>query len=150
MGARTLLVDSGGVTRQGKRWAIVDAGGVTRFAKRIFIVDSGSAAHLVFSPNIVAVASPTGESASGFAPINLATGTTTVTASGGSPPYTYAWTWQTGGVGINIGSPSSASTNFGAFLNPGDNLHGTALCTVTDSVGTTGTATCTVHISSTN
>jgi hypothetical protein len=49
MSARTLIVDSGGTTRQTKRWALVDSGGTTRLAKRVFLVDSGGTPRLIFS-----------------------------------------------------------------------------------------------------
>jgi hypothetical protein len=49
MSARTLIVDSGGTTRQAKRMFIVDSGSVSRLVKRIFVVDSGSVSRLVFT-----------------------------------------------------------------------------------------------------
>jgi hypothetical protein len=49
MTARTLIVDSGGTTRQAKRMFIVDSGSVSRLVKRIFVVDSGSVTRLVFT-----------------------------------------------------------------------------------------------------
>ena len=49
MTARTLIVDSGGTTRQAKRMFIVDSGSVSRLVKRIFVVDSGSVSRLVFT-----------------------------------------------------------------------------------------------------
>lgn len=49
MTARTLVVDSGGTTRQIKRWAVVDSGGITRLLKRAFIVDAGGVSRLIFS-----------------------------------------------------------------------------------------------------
>jgi hypothetical protein len=99
---------------------------------------------------ITASASPTNLTASGFAPITKTTGTTTVTATGGAPGYSYAWTWASGGTGISATSPSTAATAFTAHLNPGDDLSGTALCTVTDSLGATATCTVGVHIHATN
>jgi len=57
---------------------------------------------------------------------SLATGS----ASGGNPPYTYQWTWQTGGSGITILSPTSSSTRF--RLGQAGLATGTAKLTVTD------------------
>jgi len=73
-----------------------------------------------------------------------------VTASGGVPGYTYAWTWQSGGGGITITSPSTASTAFNAFLGAGASKNGTAMCTVTDTVGHQGFAFCSVLFTTTN
>ena len=93
-----------------------------------------------------AVAAPTSLSAVG-ASATESTGVCTVSVTGGVMPYTYAWTWQSGGSGITIGSPSAASTVFSASsLSPGNTDTGTALCTVTDALGQTSTATCAVSI----
>lgn len=76
------------------------------------------------------------------------TASTTVTASGGIGPYTFAWGWQSGGAGITIGSPAAATTDFStSALSPGTTDSGTAVCTVTDSIGQTATVTCAVSIS---
>lgn len=99
---------------------------------------------------LTAVAAPISESATGFAPITKTTGVTNVTASGGTPGYTYAWTWQSGGTGITITSPSTAATAFSSALNPGDDFTGTALCTVRDSLGNAAFCTVAVHIHATN
>ena len=62
------------------------------------------------------------------------TGSVTVTATGGTPGYTYAWTFTAGGTGITIDSPTSAATTFSAAgMTEGDSLSGTARCRVTDS-----------------
>jgi hypothetical protein len=62
------------------------------------------------------------------------TSSVTVTATGGTPGYTYAWTFTAGGTGITIDSPTSAATTFSASsMDEGDSFSGTARCTVTDS-----------------
>jgi hypothetical protein len=142
--------DSGGTTRQPKRLLASDSGGTVRLIIRGLVSDSGGTTRFIYSGAVAAVASPSTESASGFAPITLTTGTTTVTATGGVPGYTFSWTFSSGGAGITITSPSSASTAFNASIVPGDNLTGVAQCTVTDTVGHIGIATCIVHIFSTN
>lgn len=68
---------------------------------------------------------------------NNAAGSTqpaTATPSGGTPPYTYAWTQFDGGS-FQINSPSSATTSFATagLLNSGSSRTGRFLCTVTDS-----------------
>ena len=49
MVARTLISDSGAVTRQAKRLIIEDSGSVARIVKRLFISDSGAVSRLVFT-----------------------------------------------------------------------------------------------------
>lgn len=68
----------------------------------------------------------------------------TATASGGSPPYTYAWTHVSddglGGVWSAL-TPSSSSCQFRASaVAPGQESIATFRCTVTDARGATGTA----------
>jgi hypothetical protein len=76
------------------------------------------------------------------------TGNTVATASGGAGPYGYAWTWQSGGFGLTINNPNSATTNFTANgIAPNTLVSGVALCTVTDSYGQTASATTSVTIS---
>jgi hypothetical protein len=150
MTARTLIVDAGGTTRLVKKWWVIDAGGTARMAKRVFVIDSGGTPRLIFANTVNAIATPTNEHASGFAPITLTTGVTTASATGGIPPYTFHWTWSSGGSGITITSPLTAATAFSAHINPGDTLTGVAQCTVTDSIGNIGFAFCGVSITATN
>ncbi len=68
------------------------------------------------------------------------TGSVTVTATGGTSPYTYAWTWASGGSSITTTSNTSASTTFSATsLTDGELRFGIARCTVTDNVSATYT-----------
>ena len=91
--------------------------------------------------------SPTSLSNTGANSVEL-TSVVTASVSGGAGPYTYSWTWQSGGSGITIESPSSASTWFQATnLSPGQTVSGTALCTVIDAYGQQATATCNVTLS---
>jgi hypothetical protein len=79
------------------------------------------------------------------------TAVTMVNILGGSGLYTYAWTWQSGGSGITINSPSAVSTSFTASgLTYGQTVTGIARCTVTDTVSSsTALATCEVIITCT-
>jgi hypothetical protein len=71
-------------------------------------------------------------------PATAGTASTTVTPSGGTGPYTYAWTWPSGGAGIAANSPTDATTFFvGTHLLDGTTLTGTARCTVTDALTAT-------------
>lgn len=87
-----------------------------------------------------AAASPT------FVTIN--TGATTASVTGGSPPYSYAWTVQNeGGGSWLITSPSSATTSFqAAAVDTLEQFTGTMRCTVTDSRGATGTVDVTAFV----
>lgn len=66
------------------------------------------------------------------------TKTVTVTPSGGTAPYTYAWTRFSGEGTVN--NPTKATTLFFATLSAEDEATGTFRCTVTDSLGATATA----------
>lgn len=77
----------------------------------------------------------------GTNPRTAITPPTTAIATGGTAPYTYAWTWFSGGTGIAIDSPTFDDTTFSATNNlDGTILTGVARCTVTDDVSATATA----------
>lgn len=63
-------------------------------------------------------------------------GAATTTPAGGLAPFTYSWSVSTGGSGITIDSPSSASTTFSVTgLGIGATRSGNYLCHVTDALG---------------
>jgi hypothetical protein len=69
------------------------------------------------------------------------TETVTVTPSGGSSPYTYAWTFDSTDGGIVATSPTADATTFhGSGIDPGDTRNAIARCTVTDDDGNTAYA----------
>lgn len=68
----------------------------------------------------------------------------TATPSGGAGPYSYAWSVFSGGP-FTINSPTSATTTITANVTGGDKS-GTVQCVVTDSLGTTASATVDVSI----
>lgn len=80
------------------------------------------------------------------------TGACKATPAGGSTPYTYAWTWLSGGTGISINTATAQSTTFSAsgLSASGETRTGTARCTVTDHLGQTGSANVTVSITRTS
>jgi hypothetical protein len=81
-------------------------------------------------------------------PYTLTTDATVATASGGTPPYTYAWTWANGGTGITINSPTADTTTFsGTHVSDGTVLTGTAMITVTDAASATATYAVAVQLS---
>jgi hypothetical protein len=93
-----------------------------------------------------ATSAPTSLSIVGSA-ANQTTAPCAASVAGGASPYTYLWTWQSGGSGIVIDSATSASTQFSASgLAVNTTVSGVALCTVTDAYGQTATTTCSVSI----
>lgn len=69
------------------------------------------------------------------------------TINGGAAPFTTAFTWQSGGAGITIDSPSGTETELSiASIAAGTTDSGTLLCTVTDAYGQPATATCAVSV----
>lgn len=70
----------------------------------------------------------------------------TAVASGGTPPYSYAWTIH---GGISAGSPTSATTTFGhPSQSVSYDVEATARCTVTDATTATAFASCDVECAS--
>ena len=72
------------------------------------------------------------------------TSSAVVTPSGGTPGYTYAWTWGSGGTSVTITTPTAASTTFSTTGMTSGVRSGTAVCTITDSIGGTKTVNVTV------
>lgn len=63
---------------------------------------------------------------------------TTCSGAGGAAPYTYAWSFASGGTGITITNPSSATTSFsGSGIPVNTTYSGVAQCQVTDLRGYT-------------
>lgn len=62
----------------------------------------------------------------------------TVTAAGGSGPYSYSWSQATNEFVCAANSPSSATTTFNFNIPSLGSFSTTMVCTVTDSLGFTG------------
>jgi len=60
-----------------------------------------------------------------------------VTASGGTPPYTYQWTRISGDNKAHCESPNSSTTTWSANLYRNTESSSVWRCTVTDSIGNT-------------
>jgi hypothetical protein len=81
-----------------------------------------------------------GSASSNTGSASQTTNSVTVTAFAGTSPYTYAWTFASGGSGITINSPTADTTSFtSTSLTEGENRTGQARCTVTDNVAATYT-----------
>lgn len=77
----------------------------------------------------------------------VATTTVTATPSGGTAPYTYAWTFDSRDAGVDDPTnPTSAGTQFTATGDPGTHWSAIARCTVTDDDGNTAYALCAVDL----
>lgn len=79
------------------------------------------------------------------ASIAITTPSVTVTASGGTPPYSHSWASSGGGSAAATAS-TSATTAFEATLAPGDTDSETFVDTVTDANGVETSARCPVFI----
>lgn len=105
--------------------------------------ESGLRRIFTVSGSMTATASPA--SVTGFAALagsaTITTNSTTVTPSGGSAPYTYAWAKNSGTGGTwSIASATSDTTKFTCSGVAGDTDY-TAIfrCTITDATGGTAT-----------
>jgi hypothetical protein len=103
--------------------------------------------NIKYAVALSATASPTSLSSSGSG-TSQTTASTTVTPSGGTSGYTYAWAFTAGGTNLTINSPTAATTTItGSGMTPGYSYSGTLQCTVTDAFGYTTTLTTAVSIS---
>jgi len=81
---------------------------------------------------------------------SITSANTTVTATGGTTPYTYSWVRTSGSSLISANSASAATTSFtGTTLASGTTYEALFTCTVTDNVAATATATVTVSLTRT-
>jgi hypothetical protein len=150
MAARTFVIDAGGTARLFKTPWVIDPGGTARKLKKIWVIDVGGTARLVFSGAVVPVATPNTAQASGLGPATLQTNFVLVTATGGSPPYTFAWSRVSGSAVPVPTSFTSASVAWGCHITAGSNFVATWQCAVTDTGNTTGLVQVTVNIQATN
>jgi hypothetical protein len=76
----------------------------------------------------------------------VVTGDVTATPSGGTAPYTYAWTFDSSDPGVSASNPTFATTQFGADMDGGENRSAIARCIVTDADGNTAFALCSIYL----
>lgn len=58
----------------------------------------------------------------------------TVTPTGGTGPYTYAWTHESGSSAVQVDAPTAATTGFTANIGKNQSRTAVKRCTVTDSL----------------
>lgn len=108
-------------------------------AKDFFVSGSGGGLTVEASP-----ISATGVgSASGTT--DVVTNAVTVTVTGGTAPYTYAWDQESGDAVWSITAPTAMTTRFIATVDADSTESGSFSCTVTDARGRTGTVTVTAN-----
>ena len=63
--------------------------------------------------------------------------TTTITASGGVPPYSYSTIWSSGGLGLSVINGGTNTPGASGSASPTSERTGTLRCRVTDSASST-------------
>lgn len=137
-----IMRDASGVPRTITELWVRDASNVLKEITELRVRDTNSVSRIIFSTTspLSAVASEPIVFGSSFGTGTATTTSTTITPSGGTAPYTYAWSllMTTGGVNPTAGGPTSATTNFTqTSLGPGEGVSSEWLCTVTDDDGNT-------------
>lgn len=136
----TVIVRDTSTLRTISELQVRDGGNVARDIEEIRVRDSNNISRIVFSTAVPLSAGASPDPVSG---ITAGTGTattdsTTVTATGGVPPYTYAWTVLTydNAISPTIGSPSSNVTDFTQTnIGPAESYTAQFQCLVTDDDG---------------
>lgn len=135
MGIR--LRDSGGTLRTITRVRARDSGGTLRTIQQIRARDASGTLRTVFqyffaaasAYNMAAAAS--GAAATG----SVTSAAITITPTGGTAPYTYAWSRTSGSTLVQITSPTAAATTFANAALPDGTHDATFQCLVTDNIG---------------
>lgn len=135
--------------RLGGAWKTISAGkifasGAWRNLKAVKIYAGGAWRDVAsFVQPITLAITPSPFAGRGPGPI-VTSSSITATPTGGSAPFSYAWTVLSGAVTIN--SPTLASTTVNGNIS-GGNISATLQCVVTDSFGSTATQTVTGTLS---
>lgn len=124
----SLQMTPGEVVSETWQLTVTDAAGHSKSASTVITFNNPAAAMgLTFSPSPFKVnANDPG----------LASGTLAATATGGIPPYSYAWT-RASGTRTSVSNAAIANPVFSATLVSGDNFAETWKLTITDSSGKT-------------
>lgn len=147
MAARIRIRDAGGTLRTVAQLRMRDAAGTLRTITRVRVRDQNNVLRIVYDPagasSLSASASPSIVHGTSMGSGTVSTNNTTVTPTGGTAPYTYAWTVieYDNGVSPTIAGPTSATTGFTqTSVGPGEFYSATFRCTVTDAATNTATA----------
>lgn len=124
-----------------------DGTNTPRDISEVWVRSSNNTPLLVFStaPAFSASASPSSVGGAAGGTGSAQTGITTVTPSGGTPPYTYAWALDFATPELFAlpfaDSPTSAASSFTqTSMGPSDSVTAQFTCTVTDDDSNTATA----------
>lgn len=132
----TQVATDGTTVRTLKQLTQVDVDGTTiRNLKELWQNDSAGTPQLIYK-SFTALATPATVNGyvNSFTPKFAITDPATANVTGGTAPFTYAWTIV--GTGFTALSPTSATTTFKSTpLGPGDEVFAAAYVTVTDAVG---------------
>jgi len=123
------------------RFLTAKAGGLDRRVRTAKVFDGSTLRTVaVFADPLTVTISPAEVSGTQGSndPIPVTTNQASASPAGGLPPYSYAWTRVSGGVGA-ADTPAMASTFFTATIGPGS-ATSTFRVTVTDSGGAPATA----------
>lgn len=145
MAAGINVIDAASVDRALSAISIIDPNGTSRNLLQMRVIDAGGTDRLVFSTGggaLAASATPASVGGSSLTTGSISSGATTVSASGGTGPYTHAWTLISHDnlTPPTVNFPTAATTNF-TQSNIGYNEAFTAVFrdTVTDAVAATAT-----------
>lgn len=135
MAAQIRMRDAGGVLRTIKRIRMRDASGTLRTIQRIRMRDAAGVLRTVFQYLTATIAATLSASASGAASSGVVTSANeTVTVTGGTAPYTYAWERVAGNLAVVATAPAAATTSFQATVTDSGSPYVTYFqVTVTDA-----------------
>lgn len=142
MAAQVKIRDASGTLRTVARIRMRDAGGVLRTIQRIRMRDASGTLRTVFqfltaTISTALAASDAGAASSGV----VTTANETVTVTGGTAPYTYAWTRVAGNLAVTATAPAANITSFQATVTDSGSPYITYFqVTVTDASGATVTS----------
>jgi hypothetical protein len=149
--ANIKIRDDSNTLRTVTQLRLQDAGGTLRTITRVRIRDQNNVLRTVYDPGGASsfVVNLDFANRYGFSNTGtITTNTVTATPSGGTGPYTYAWTLisHDGPVNPTATSAATAATAFTqTAVGPGEIYSAVFRCTVTDSLAATATADCTAH-----
>jgi len=137
-----VIRDGGNVARTVTGMIVRDGTNTPRTITQMWIRDPSNTPRLVYStsPALSLAASPNPTSGGSYGGSPATSDSVTATPTGGTGPYTYAWTRTsyTSGTAPTITSAATAATTFvQTGMTPGSDQSAVFRCTVTDSLAAT-------------